>query len=88
MENPNNTISFQVAKETKRVALDEVFPEHHALIGAGLDSKSESELTSLLRENRDIFAWWTQDLQGVPRELAKHSLDVRPDVKAVKQPLW
>jgi hypothetical protein len=39
MENPNDTISFQVAKETKRVPLDEVFPECHALIGAGLDSK-------------------------------------------------
>jgi hypothetical protein len=24
----------------------------------------------------------------VPRELAKHSLHVRLDVKAVKQPLW
>jgi hypothetical protein len=39
MENPNDTISFQVAKETKRVPLDEVFPERHALIGADLDSK-------------------------------------------------
>jgi hypothetical protein len=39
MENPNGTTSFQVAKEVKKVALDEVFPERHALIGVGLDPK-------------------------------------------------
>jgi hypothetical protein len=39
MANPNGTTSFQVAKEVKKVALDEVFPERHAFIGAGLDPK-------------------------------------------------
>jgi hypothetical protein len=39
MTNPNGTTSFQVAKEVKKVALDELFPERHALIGAGLDPK-------------------------------------------------
>jgi hypothetical protein len=39
MTNPNGTTSFQVAKETKKVALDEAFPEHHALIDAGLEPK-------------------------------------------------
>jgi hypothetical protein len=39
MANPNGTTSFQVAKEVKKVSLDEVFPERHALIGAGLDPK-------------------------------------------------
>jgi hypothetical protein len=27
-------------------------------------------------------------MPGVPRELAEHSLNVRPDAKLVKQPLW
>jgi hypothetical protein len=39
MTNPNGTTSFQVAKEVKKVALDELFPERHALIGTGLDPK-------------------------------------------------
>ena len=38
-----------------------------------------------LRENRDIFAWSNLDLPGVPRELAEHSLFVRPEMKPVKQ---
>jgi hypothetical protein len=87
MTNPNGGTSFQVAKDVKKVALDELFSERHALIDAGLDPKYESELISFLRENRDIFAWSTSDLQGVPRELAEHALHVRPDAKPVKQPL-
>jgi hypothetical protein len=39
MMNPNGSTSFQVAKDVKKVALDELFPERHALIGAGLDPK-------------------------------------------------
>jgi hypothetical protein len=39
MTNPNGSTSFQVAKDVKKLALDELFLEHHALIGAGLDPK-------------------------------------------------
>jgi hypothetical protein len=39
MTNPSGGTSFQVAKEVKKVPLDEVFPERHVLTGAGLDSK-------------------------------------------------
>jgi hypothetical protein len=34
-----------------------------------------------------MFAWSTNDLVGVPRELAEHSLNVWKDAKPVKQPL-
>jgi hypothetical protein len=39
MMNPSGGTSFQVAKEVKKVPLDEVFPERYALISAGLDPK-------------------------------------------------
>jgi hypothetical protein len=39
MTNLNGNTSFQVAKEVKKVALDELFPERHALISTGLDPK-------------------------------------------------
>jgi hypothetical protein len=39
MTNPNGTTSFQVGKDVKKVALDELFPERHALNCAGLDPK-------------------------------------------------
>jgi hypothetical protein len=37
--NPHGTVSFQAAKETKKVSLDEAFREHHAIIGTGLSPK-------------------------------------------------
>jgi hypothetical protein len=39
MTNPSGGTSFQVGKDVKKVALDELFPKRHALIGAGLDPK-------------------------------------------------
>jgi hypothetical protein len=39
MANPGDSASFQVGKEVKKVPLDEVFLERHALVGASLDPK-------------------------------------------------
>jgi hypothetical protein len=39
MTNPSGGTSFQVAKEVKKIPLDEAFPERHALIRTGLDPK-------------------------------------------------
>ena len=37
--NPQQTATFQAAKESKKVGVDESNPEHTVIIGAGLDSK-------------------------------------------------
>jgi putative transposase len=78
---------FQPANDTKKILLDESDPSKFVIIGTGLSTKWESKLTSFLRENWDIFAWSPKDMPGMPRELAEHSLHVRPDAKPVKQPL-
>ena len=44
-------------------------------------------LIDFLRANADIFAWSPSDMPGIPREVAEHSLDVRPNSKLVKQHL-
>jgi hypothetical protein len=44
-------------------------------------------LTSLLRNNVDIFAWSPSDLPGVPRELAEHALEVSKTARPIKQKL-
>ena len=49
-------------------------------------TRNRKALCHFLCENRDIFAWSAKDLPGVPRELAQHSLFVRPDAKPVRQP--
>ena len=44
-------------------------------------------LVDFLRANANIFAWSPSDMPGIPREVAEHSLDVRPNSKPVKQRL-
>jgi hypothetical protein len=44
-------------------------------------------LVYFLHANTDIFAWSPSDMPGIPREVAEHSLDIRPNSKPVKQRL-
>ena len=39
LANPQQTATFQAAKESKKVGIDESNPDHTVIIGAGLDSK-------------------------------------------------
>jgi hypothetical protein len=44
-------------------------------------------LVDFLRANADVFAWSPSDMPGIPRDVAKHSLDIRAGARSVKQPL-
>jgi hypothetical protein len=44
-------------------------------------------LVDFLRANTDIFVWSPSDMPGIPREVAKHSLDILPQSRAVQQRL-
>jgi hypothetical protein len=42
-------------------------------------------LVDFFRANTDIFAWSPSDMPGIPREVAKHSLDILPHSRVVQQ---
>ena len=44
-------------------------------------------LVDFLRANKDMFAWKPSDMPGIPREVAEHTLKIRPGSKPVKQRL-
>jgi hypothetical protein len=44
-------------------------------------------LVDFLRANADIFVWSLADMPGIPREVAKHSLDILPHSRAMQQQL-
>jgi hypothetical protein len=44
-------------------------------------------LVDFLCANADIFAWSPSDLPGIPREVAKHSLNILPHSRVVQQRL-
>jgi hypothetical protein len=41
-----------------------------------------------LFNNKDVFAWTTNDLCGVNRDVIEHSLNVDPSFRPRKQRLW
>jgi hypothetical protein len=44
-------------------------------------------LVDFLRADADVFAWSPSDMPGIPRNVAKHSLDIRAGARPDKQPL-
>ena len=62
-------------------------PTKTASIGTQLRPTMDAVLRKFLRENWDIFAWHPSDMPGIPRELAKHSLNILKGYKPDKQTL-
>ena len=75
------------SKEVKEVSLGLNDPSKTMKIGAHLDPKLESALVPFLHVNIDVFPWKPADMPGVPREKIKHSLNVSPTAKPIKQKL-
>ena len=72
-------------EELREVILDEAEPERKVMIGALLSSEEREELISVLRKNRDVFAWTHQDMVGVDPAEASHHLNIDPKFPAIKQ---
>jgi hypothetical protein len=86
-DEPEQQARAKPAEETKRVTLFEGNTSKQVIISAKLDSKNQSELIQFLHDNSDIFAWSTEDLQGVDRSIMEHILDVNKNHPPVKQKL-
>ena len=56
-------------------------------IGSSLDSSAKKEITALLREYANIFAWSYQDMPGLSIETVEHQLPIKPDYRPVQQKL-
>lgn len=56
-------------------------------ISSALDSQQELNLVTFLCDNIDVFTWESTDMHGIPREVAKHCLNVNLVIKQVKQKL-
>ena len=53
-------------------------------IGASLDSSLKKEITYLLREYADIFAWSYQDMLRLSIEIVEHQLPMKPECQLVQ----
>ncbi|KAL0454887.1 UNVERIFIED_CONTAM: hypothetical protein Slati_0827900 [Sesamum latifolium] len=52
---------------------------------AHLGEEAKKEITLCLQRNADIFAWTSQDLEGIDPQVITHHLNIDPNCKPVKQ---
>jgi hypothetical protein len=58
------------------------------LLGSQLSGEQEKTLLRFLFNKKDVFAWTSNDLCGVNRDVIEHSLNVDPSFRPRKQRLW
>ncbi|GKV28774.1 hypothetical protein SLEP1_g37780 [Rubroshorea leprosula] len=73
------------AEEVEEVQLDDNDPTKKTKIGTKLNSKDRAELIDFLRSNRDVFAWTSADMPGIPTSVAVHKLSTHPLKKPIAQ---
>jgi hypothetical protein len=61
--------------------------EQKVLLGSQLSSEQEKTLLRFVFNNKDVFAWPTNDLCGVNRDVIEHSLNVDPTIRTRKKKL-
>ena len=78
-------IGWKPEEDAEEIILDLQQPKKTARIGSRLSLAEKEELTTFLRENRDIFAWSPSDMPGIDPKVACHKLHVDPAAKPVIQ---
>ncbi|XP_017221564.1 uncharacterized protein LOC135148512 [Daucus carota subsp. sativus] len=73
------------AVATEQIQVSPTDPTRKVSIGAGLESVFKKELTNLLREYADVFAWSPKDMPGLDESVAMHKLSVDPKRAPKKQ---
>jgi hypothetical protein len=85
LSRPSEQPALSSAKDVKDAAVSD--DGRMLRIGETLDPKKESGLVDFLKANLNVFAWKPSDMKGVPREVAEHKLNIKPESKPVKQHL-
>lgn len=71
--------------ETEVVLIDENNSSKKVKSETGLETVFKKELTELLREYANVFAWSPNDITGLDESLTMHILDVDQEERPVKQ---
>ncbi|GKV27231.1 hypothetical protein SLEP1_g36424 [Rubroshorea leprosula] len=82
---PEGEARATLAKQVEKVQLDDNDPTKETKIGTKLSSKDRAELIDFLKSNRDVFAWTSADMPGIPTSVAVHKLSTHPLKKPVAQ---
>jgi hypothetical protein len=75
-------------QRNEKVPLEPLVPDRQVTIGSELSQEEEENLINFLRSNNDVFAWSSNDLVGINRDIIEHKLDIDPSFRPKKQKLW
>ncbi|GLT32924.1 hypothetical protein SLA2020_075540 [Shorea laevis] len=82
---PEDETRATPVEEVEEVQLDDRDPNRKTQIGTKLSSKEREELIHFLKTNKDVFAWTSADMPGIPTSVVVHKLSTHPLKKPVVQ---
>ena len=74
-------------EETELVDLGTGSGKREVKIGTGITAPIREELTALLKDYQDIFAWSYQDMPDLSYDIVQHRLPLNPMCSQVKRKL-
>ena len=84
LENPNTHERPQPVERYEEV---EMFEGKQIKIGKGLPDAVKQDIMAPIAEFRDVFAFSTEEMPGIPTSVMCHKRDIKPGYKPVKQKL-
>ncbi|GKU99754.1 hypothetical protein SLEP1_g12552 [Rubroshorea leprosula] len=72
-------------EDVEEVQIDDRDLRRKTQIGTKLNPKERAELIAFLRANKDVFAWTSTDMPGIPTSVFQHKLSTNPLKKPVAQ---
>ena len=63
----------------------EVAPERAFYLGKTMSRDERRDYVELLKDYSDVFAWTMSDLQGIPRDLGEHHIDLVDGAVQIRQ---
>ncbi|XP_057543932.1 uncharacterized protein LOC130823331 [Amaranthus tricolor] len=83
-ENPN---THERPRPIERYEEVDMFKGKQIKIGKDLPDTVKQDIVATIAEFRDVFAFCTEEMPGIPNSVACHKLDIKPGHKPVKQKL-
>ncbi|XP_057517953.1 uncharacterized protein LOC130798872 [Amaranthus tricolor] len=84
MENPS---THERPRPIERYEAVDMFEGKQLKIGKDIPGTIKKEIVATIAEFRDVFAFSTEEMSGIPTSVMCHKLDIRPGHKPVKQKL-
>ena len=76
-----------VIEQTKTINVGTLENPQELQIGTTLNQHEETQLTKLLTEFNEVFAWSYKEMSGIDCNIAEHRIPIKPGYKPVTQKL-